>query len=64
MKNNIRVILANKKMKISELHEITGISKGTLTDIFYERAKQPSITTFQKISAALNVSIDDLVSTK
>lgn len=61
MKNNLRIILATKRMKISELHKMTGISKGTLTAIFYERTKQPSITTFQKISKALNVSIDDLV---
>ncbi|OAQ05328.1 transcriptional regulator [Ligilactobacillus aviarius] len=61
MKNNLRIILATKRMKISELHKMTGISKGTLTAIFYERTKQPSITTFQKISKALDVSIDDLV---
>ena len=64
MKNNLRVILATKKMKISDLNEITGISKGTLTAIFYEKAKNPSIMTIKKIAKALNVSIDDLITTK
>ena len=64
MKNNLRVILANKKMKVSDLHKKTGISKGTLTAIFYEKAKNPSIITIKKIAKALNISIDDLVITK
>lgn len=64
MKNNLRVILANKKMKVSDLHRQTGISKGTLTAIFYEKSKNPSIMTIKKIAKALNVSIDDLITTK
>lgn len=64
MKNNLRVILASKKMNVTKLHKLTGISGSTLTPIVNEKAKSPSIITIKKIAEALNVSIDDLVSTK
>ena len=60
VKNNLRVILATKKMKVSDLNKLTGISKGTLTNIFYERVN-PTMETTIKIAKALNISIDELV---
>lgn len=64
MRNNLRVVLASQKKNVSELHRLTGISRSTLASIANEKAKAPSILTFQKISEALNVSIDDLITTK
>lgn len=51
-------------MNVTKLHKLTGISRSTLTPIVNEKAKSPSIITIKKIAEALNVSIDDLVSTK
>lgn len=39
MKNNFRILLAKKRKKVSDIHEVTGISKSTLTSLYYERTK-------------------------
>ncbi|HEM6028634.1 TPA: helix-turn-helix transcriptional regulator, partial [Streptococcus suis] len=44
MKNNMRVLLAKRREKVSHVHEATGISKSTLTKLYYERTKNPDIT--------------------
>ena len=40
MKNNFRVILAKQRKKTSDVAEATGISKTTLTILYYERKKK------------------------
>ena len=54
MKNNLRVLLAKKRQKVSDLAKGTGLSKSALTALYYERTKHPDIGT-------LNVSIDELL---
>lgn len=63
MKNNLRVILAKQKKTVSDLHKETGLSKVTLTNIFYERSK-PSGETLLKIAKALRVTLDELIVTE
>ncbi|KKF42544.1 helix-turn-helix domain-containing protein [Streptococcus uberis] len=62
MKNNFRVILAMQRKKVSDIHEMTGISKTTLTALYYERTKNPDTQTLLKIAKCLNVSLDELLS--
>lgn len=61
MKNNFRVILAKQRKKTSEVAEATGISKSTLIDLYYERAKSPTLDTLKKVSNYLGVTIDELL---
>ena len=61
LKNNLRVILAKKRKKISDIHEATGISKSTLTALYYERTKNPETVTLLKIADYLGVTIDELL---
>lgn len=42
MKNNMRLLLAKQRKKTADVAEATGISKSTLTALYYERAKNPS----------------------
>lgn len=60
MKNNLRVVLAKQRMKLSDLAKKTGLSAGTLTAFYYERSN-PSASTLVKICEALNVSLSDLL---
>lgn len=60
MNNNLRVILAKKRMSVSDLKREIGVSRTTLTEFYYERSK-PNIDTLQKIAKALNVTIDELL---
>ena len=61
MKNNLRIILAKQRKKVSDVHEATGISKTTLTSLYYERTKNPETETLLKIANYLGVSIDELL---
>lgn len=63
MKNNFRIILAKQKNKISDVHEATGLSIYTLTNIYYERAKNPKYDTIKRITDFLNCSFDDFLDT-
>lgn len=61
MKNNFRILLAVQKKKISDAHVATGISRNTLTALFYERIKEPKVTTLIKIADYLGVTLDELI---
>ncbi|HEQ8979346.1 TPA: helix-turn-helix transcriptional regulator [Streptococcus pyogenes] len=61
MKNNLRVILARQRKKISDVHEATGVSKTTLTALYYERTENPDSKTLLKIAKCLNVTLDELL---
>lgn len=64
MKNNFRVILAEKRKSIANVHEGTGISKTTLTNFYYERTKNPDAVTLIKISKYLGITLDELLVVK
>ena len=61
MKNNLRVMLGLKKKKVSNVSRATGISMPTLINLYYERIKEPKVTTLMTIANYLEVSIDDLM---
>jgi hypothetical protein len=57
----MRVILAKKRLKVADVARETGLSKSTLTALYYERTKRPDIETLLKIANYLGVSIDELL---
>ena len=61
MRNNFRVILAKKRRTVADLSKDTGISKTTLTNLYYERTKNPDSQTLLKLSKSLGVTIDELL---
>ena len=61
MRNNFRVILAKKRKTVADLSKNTGISKTTLTNLYYERTKNPDSQTLLKLSNALGVTIDEIL---
>lgn len=61
MKNNFRVILAKKRKTVADLSKDTGISKTTLTNLYYERTKNPDSQTLLKLSKVLGVTIDEIL---
>ena len=60
----MRVILAKKRLKVADVARETGLSKSTLTALYYERAKNPSIDTLKKVSSYLGVTLDEFLDTK
>lgn len=61
MKNNFSIILATKHKKIADVHNATGISKYTLTQLYYQRVKNPQTETVTKIADYLECSLDELL---
>lgn len=61
MKNNLSKILGERLLKVSDVFKATGISKTTLTDIYYQRAKNVQLYTLMKICDYLQVSLSDLI---
>ena len=61
MRNNMRVLLAKKREKISHVAKATGLSKSTLTALYYERTKRTDIETLQKVANYLGVTLDELL---
>lgn len=61
MKNNFRVILAKQRKKVSDVYKDTGIAKTTLTNLYYERSKNPELKTLLKIAKYLGVTLDELL---
>jgi len=61
MKNNFRVILAKKRLKISKVSKETGIAKSTLIPFYYERDVNLTTKTLLKLADYLGVTIDELL---
>ena len=61
MQNNMRVLLAKKREKVSHVAKATGLSKSALTALYYERTKRPDIETLQKVTNYLGVTLDELL---
>jgi len=60
----MRVILAKKRLKVADVARETGLSKSTLTALYYERAKNPNLDTLKKVSSYLGVTLDEFLDTK
>ena len=48
-------------MKVADVARKTGLSKSTLTALYYERTKNPEAETLLKIADYLGVTLDELL---
>lgn len=64
MLNNLSKILGSKLLKVSDVHEGTGISKTTLTNLYYQRAANVRISTLMKICDFLQIPLNELIDYK
>lgn len=60
MHNNFRVLLAKKKLKISDVVEGTGLSRNTVRALYYETAKGIQFDTLSKLCGYLQCDIGDI----
>ncbi len=54
-------LLGERKMKMSELSRATGISKNTLSDVYYEKVKAVRYDTLDKLCEALGCTVGELI---
>lgn len=61
IENRLSVILGEKLEKITDVAKNTGISRTTLTSMYYKRDKRISYDTLDKLCIYLNCTIADLI---
>lgn len=59
--NRLRILMAEQRISITKLSIETGISRTTLTNIYYERAKGITFETLYKLCTHLKCTPNDLV---
>ena len=59
--NNLSTIMGKQRIKISTLHELTGISRSTLTKLYYDKTKMIELNTIDKLCLALDVTPGELL---
>ena len=60
LKNNLSAIMGAKRIKIYELEKISGISRSTITRLYYNQTNTVSFNTIENICKALNCTPGDL----
>lgn len=64
MKNRLRIIMAEKKVSLSQLHEKSEVSKTTLVNLYYERTQNPDTQTVIKVCKTLDVTPNEFFGIK
>jgi Predicted transcriptional regulator len=59
--NNFAVVLAKKHLKISETARKTGISRTTLTNLYYNKSSAISFEVLSKLCGFLNCDVGDII---
>ena len=60
LKNNLSAIMGAKRIKIYEVEKISGISRSTITRLYYNQTNTVSFNTIENICKALNCTPGDL----
>lgn len=61
IKNNLRVLMAHKKMNIRDVHNETGLSEITISKLYNERSNTVSFNTLLKLCDLFNCEPGDLI---
>lgn len=62
--NRIEYLCAQNKITINGLSYISGVPNSTIKGIFYERSRNPGISTIKKICDAFNITLSEFFNTK
>ena len=61
IKCHLSKMLGEKRITIKEVHEKTGLSRNTISNIYNEKAKMVDFDTLEKLCRFLNCQIGDLL---
>lgn len=59
--NRLAEILGSRKLKISEVSRATGISRSTLTNLYYEKGDAISFEVLNKLCKYLDCNVGDIL---
>lgn len=60
IQNNFSVIIAKKRLKISTIHRATGISRTTLTKLYYDDIHMINLEVIDKLCKFLDCKLEDI----
>ena len=60
IKCHISRLMGEKKKKISDVSVATGINRGTLTRLYYEKAERIELETLDKLCEYFNCRVEDI----
>lgn len=58
--NNLSTIMGKKRIKIAALYKWTGISRSTLTHLYYDKTTMIKLDTIDKLCSALDITPGEL----
>jgi len=61
MNNNLSMILGKRLLSISKVYKETGISRSTLTSLYYRRARNVKLDTLRKLCDYLQIPLSELI---
>ncbi|MGY4793914.1 helix-turn-helix domain-containing protein [Lysinibacillus fusiformis] len=61
MKNNLRLLMADQRINITQLAAATGISRNTLSSIYHEKTTRIDIKTITLICKYFECTPNDLI---
>lgn len=60
IKNKLSALMGAKRIKIYELQKLSGISRSTITRLYYDKTNTISLNTLENICKALECTPNDL----
>ncbi len=58
----LSTVLGKKRLRVQDVHVQTGLSRNTLTNMYYDRACRMDYGTLEKLCAFLKCEISDILS--
>ncbi|MGG4503850.1 helix-turn-helix domain-containing protein [Paenibacillus polymyxa] len=60
--NKLSEIMGRKRLKISDVVEMTGLARNTVSELYHDRAKRVDFETLNKLCVALEcVNLNDII---
>ncbi len=61
IKNNLSELLGKRRMKMSELADMTGLNRNTVLNLYHDRSTRIEFQVLDKICVALDIQPGDLL---
>ncbi len=61
VKNNLRILMAQHKMNIKDVHEKTGLSRTTISKMYNETSTTISFETIEKLCLLFDCEVHELM---
>lgn len=61
LKNNLSRMMGEQRLKIHELEKLSGVSRSTLTRLYYNKSNAINFNTLENLCKALNCTTSDIL---